>query len=368
MSSKAQPVDAARGLLLLGVLHIHVLHWLVDHLADPGTARLAGLQIKLLTPHVVLFFALSGMTSAALGDKSIAIVVQRSLMLILVAAFSHAIGVLIQYTLWRPWRDGVDPWAEVLRPIVVGTGHVNVIGWFFIVLAVVRVLAFVLSSHWRAFALVLTVVVALIVAGQSLGLPDNLYEWRHWPAALLMFLLGTRLARVQRVPHWIGLPAAAAGLVLPAFNRPGLWAEGLCLRCDPQFVAQPIVGGYGFWPLYAAQEALAVVGLLWLAGLLTQTPLAGALAWVGRRSLQLLVLHGWVILSAYGVIAFIAVPSAGAWLFIAVFAANTLVHVVLYKMFAKPLGLFFSACSASSRRWVTAARAARRRMALSARP
>jgi peptidoglycan/LPS O-acetylase OafA/YrhL len=368
MSSKAQPVDVARGLLLLGVLHIHVLHWLVDHLADAGTARLAGLQIKLLTPHVALFFALSGMTSAELGNKSFAIVAQRSLLLILVAAFSHAIGVLIQYALWRPWRDGVDPWAEVLRPIVLGTGHVNVIGWFFIVLAVVRVLAFVLSSNWRAFTLVVTVAVAAIVACQRLGLPDNLYEWRHWPAALLMFLLGTRLARLQRVPHWIGLPAAVAGLVLPTFNRPGLWAEGVCLRCDPQFVAQPIVGGYGFWPLYAAQEALAVVGLLWLAWLLAQTSLAHALAWVGRRSLQLLVLHGWVILSAYGVIAFIAVPSAGAWLFVAVFAANTLLHLVLYKIFAKPLGLFFSACSASSRRLVAASRAGHRRVTLSAGP
>jgi fucose 4-O-acetylase-like acetyltransferase len=361
MSNKDQPVEIARGVLLLGVFHIHVLHWLVGHVADAGVAGLAWLQIKLLTPHVVLFFALSGMTSTTLADKNVALVVQRSLMLILVAAFSHVIGVLIHYALWRPWRDGIDPWAELLQPVVLGTGYANFIGWFFVVLAVVRVLAFLLSRDWRAFILVAALFVAAILACKRLGLPDNLYEWRHWPAALLMFLLGTRLTRWRRVPHWIGLPAAIAGLALPLANRPGLWAEGLCLRCDPQFVAQSMVGGWGFLPLYAAQEVLAVIGLLWLAGVLAQTPLAHVLAWVGRRSLPLLVLHGWVILATYGLAAYIAAPALGAWLFLAVFAANTLLHVLLYQLLAKPLGIFFTACSATSRRLVAAARAARRR-------
>jgi fucose 4-O-acetylase-like acetyltransferase len=357
MSSNGQPIDIARGMLLLGVLHIHALHWLIGQLAEADDARLAGLQIKLLTPHVVLFFALSGLTSTALADKRFAIVAQRSLMLLLLAAFSHLIGVLIQYMLWKPWREGIELWAEVLRPIVVSTGYANVIGWFFVVLAVVRMLAFVWSWNWRAFAPVVVLAAGAIVASQRLGLPDNLYEWRHWPAALLMFMLGTRLARARRIPHWIGVPAAVGGLVLPLFNRPALWAEGWCLRCEPQFVAQPIVGGYGFWPLYAAQEVLAVIGLVWLAALLARTPLlAGALAWVGRRSLPLLVLHGWVILSAYGLLAFINVPSVGAWLFVAIFVANTLLHVVLYKLLARPLGMFFSACSMVSRKLVAAAR------------
>ena len=148
-----QSVEIARGILLLGVFHIHVLHWLVDHLADAGAGRLAGLQIKLLTPHVVLFFALSGLTSTALADKTFAIVAQRSLMLVLIAASSHVIGVAIQLALWRPWRDGIDPWTELLRPIVLGTGYANVIGWFFVVLAVVRVLAFVLSLGALLFEL-----------------------------------------------------------------------------------------------------------------------------------------------------------------------------------------------------------------------
>lgn len=360
-SNKDQPVEIARAVLLLGVFHIHVLHWLAGHIGDPAVVDLAWLQIKLLTPHVVLFFALSGMTSTTLADKRLAVVVQRSLMLLLVAAFAHVIGVVIQYLLWRPWREGIELWADALRPIVLGTGHVNVIGWFFVVLAVVRVLAHLMSSHRGAFIAVAALAAAAIAAGQRLGVPDNLYEWRHWPAALLMFLLGTRLARWQHVPLWIGLPAAIAGLVLPLINRPGLWADGVCLRCEPQFVAQPIVGGYGSWPLYAAQAVLATIGLLWLAALLARTPLARALAWVGQRSLRLLVLHGWVILSSYALLAFIAVPAWGAWLFVVVFAANTLLHLLLYRLLAKPLRLFFAACSHGSRRLTAMARTVHRR-------
>jgi hypothetical protein len=366
-SSKDQTVEIARGILLLGVFHIHALHALTDHLGDGSASRLAWLQIKLLSPHVVLFFALSGMTSAALATKTFAIVANRSLMLMLVAALSHAIGVLIQYALWKPWQSTMDVLTELIGPVIAGTEYVNFIAWFFVVLAVVRVLAFLLSWNWRVFVLVAAVAAAAIVVSRRLGLPDNLYEWRNWPAALLFFVLGTKIAIGWRVPHWAGLPATLGGLLLPLLNRPALWTDGLCLRCDPQFVAQPTVGGYGFVPLFFTQELLAVFGLLWLAGLLTATPVAHALAWVGRRSLQLLVLHGWVILSSYWLAAYIALPSAGAWLFLAVFAANTLLHVVLYNLLAKPLGAFFLACSAGSRKLVAmsriAGRAARRRLA-----
>jgi hypothetical protein len=359
-SHKDDTVEVARGILLLGVFHIHALHALVDHLGEGSAWRLAWLQIKLLSPHVVLFFALSGATSAALADKRFSIVASRSLMLFLVAALSHLIGVLIVTVLWKPWPPIVDLLQELFRPIVLGTGFVNFIGWFFVALAVVRVFAFLLSWSWRVFLLVAATAAVTIVASQRLGLPDNLYEWRAWPAALVLFVLGTRIARGWRVPHWVGLPATIAGLLLPLFNRPDLWTAGGCLRCDPQFVAQPMVGGYGFAPLYFAQEVLAVFGLLWLAGLLTTTTLSHALAWVGRRSLQLLVLHGWVILSAYALASFISAHAVGPWIFLAVFAANTLLHVLLYKVLAKPLGAFFVTCSAASRKLVALSRSAGR--------
>lgn len=370
-STQEQSIEIARGVLLLGVFHIHALHALIDHLGDTSNARLAWLQIKLLSGHVVLFFALSGLTSAALAERAPRVVLQRSLMLMLVAAGSHAIGVLILHALWQPWHSTFHLLSELVRPVVFGTGHANFVAWFFVVLAVVRLLAYVLSRHGRSFLLLTAIGVAVITGSIQVGLPPNLYEWRNWPAALLMFVLGMHIAPGWRVPHAIGLPAAIAGLALPLFNRPDLWSAGFCVGCEPQFVAQPTVGGYGFMPLYFAQEFAAVFGLLWLARLLSMTALAKTLAWIGRRSLQLLVLHGWVILSAYGLAGAIPLQSAGAWLFVAVLVANTMLHVLLYKLLSKPLGAFFMACSAASGRLTAmarvTARAARRTKASTSR-
>jgi hypothetical protein len=351
-SGSDQHVETARGILLLGVFHIHALYALLEHMGDADMAGLAWLQVKVLAPHVVLYFALSGMTSKALADKRLALVAARSQMLMLVAIFSHVIGELLQLALWKPWDSAQDALTDMALPIALGTGHSNYVAWFFVVLAVVRLLAFWLTSNVRAFAILIGVAAAAVAASVALDLPDNLYEWRNWPAALLMFMLGTRIAQGWRVPHWAGLPAILVGLALPLFNRPMLWTEGPCLNCDPQFVAQPMVGSYGFMPLYLVQELLAVLGLLWLARMAASTAIGSALAWVGRRSIQLLVLHGWVIVSVYAVAAFIAPLLTSAWMFLAVFAGNVLLHVMLYKLLERLLSRFLLACSRASRKLV----------------
>ncbi len=345
-------MEIARGILLLGVFHIHALYALLERQGNADVAGLAWLQVKVLAPHIVLYFALSGMTSTALADKPLALVAKRSLMLMLVAVLSHIIGELLQFALWKPWESARDALTDMALPIVLGTDHANSIAWFFVVLAIVRMLAFLMSSNMRAFAIAIAFAATAVAASMTLNLHDNLYEWRNWPAALLMFMLGTRIAQDWRVPHWAGLPATIAGLALPLFNRPTLWTNGLCLGCDPQFVAQPMVGSFGFMPLYLVQELLALLALLWLARLAAMTPIGSALSWVGRRSIQLLVLHGWVILSAYAVTAFVAPLLTSAWIFLAVFAGNTLLHVVLYKLFEKPLARFLLACSMASRKLV----------------
>jgi peptidoglycan/LPS O-acetylase OafA/YrhL len=345
-------IDVARGIVLLGVFYVHALYILLNHFGDPGVLQLAWLQIKLLAPHVVLFFALSGMTSAGLPEKSLRIVGNRAVLLILIAIFSHVIGVLIEHTLWKPWTPIGGLLKEIVKPIVLGTGHSTYVAWFFVVLAVVRCFAFLLASNRRHFFVALAVAAAAVGAAELLQFPGDFYEWRNWPAAFLMFLLGTYLVRGWRVPHAVGLTAAVVGLGLSLVNRPELFTEGICLHCDIQFVAGPEIGGQGVMPLYLVQELLTLIGLLWLSRVMAMTPLARALAWFGRRSLKLLVLHGWVILSFYGLAAHVLLESSSAWLFAAVFAGYTLLHFLLYEIVNRPLNRFMLACSQASRRLV----------------
>jgi fucose 4-O-acetylase-like acetyltransferase len=349
----AAPVEAARGLMLLGVFHIHALYACLDHLGDGGLARQAQWQIKALAPHVVLYFALAGMTSRSLADKAWPVVLQRSLMLLLVALFSHAPGVLLQYALWKPWTSAIGVLAEIARPIVDGTGYSTFVAWFFVVLAITRLFAFAFAKGWRYSMAALGGAAVCVVAARWLGLADNFYEWRNWPAALALFVLGTRIAPTWRVPHAVGALSAAAGLALPLINRPALWSEGPCWTCDAGFVAQPMVGGYGFMPLYFAQEGVAVIGLLWLSQAAAALPVGRFLAYVGRRSLPLLVLHGWVILSLYGLAAYAVPRSAGVWLFVAIVIVNTALHLALYRLLTTPLDRFVALCSATSR-WMLA--------------
>ncbi len=346
----AAPVEVGRGLLLLGVFHIHALYAALDHLGNGELARQAQWQIKALAPHVALYFSLAGMTSRSLADKAWPLVVQRSLLLLLVALFSHTLGVLILQALSTPRKSALDLVVEIARPVVEGTGYSTFVAWFFVVLAVTRLFAFALAKGWQSAIAALACAATFVVAGRWFGLPDNLYEWRNWPAALVLFWLGTRIAPAWRVPHAVGVLSVIAGLALPLINRPTLWRDGVCLACDTSFVAQPMVGGYGFMPMYFLQEGIAVIGLLWLSQRAATLSVGRFLAYVGRRSMPLLLLHGWLILLLYGLIPYVVPRHGGAWLFVAIFAVNSALHLLLYRLLQWPLDRFIALCSAASHR------------------
>jgi hypothetical protein len=355
-----EPAEVARGLMLLGVLHIHALIATLDHFGDSPNGRLAYLQIKLLAPNVAVFFALAGMSSRSLGAKLWPVAVQRSLMLVLLAWFSHLVGVVIQHMLWTPWPAALPLLKTLVRPLAYGIGHSTFVPWFLVVLAVARLFAYACARGWRWFVLALVGAVALVAASRAAGLPDNFYDWKRWPAAVVMFLIGMRLSPSWRVPHTLGLLGFIGALALSVVNRPALWREGVCLDCDLLFIAQPMVGEFGSMPVYFVQQGLAVIFLLWLSQQIAASPAKRLLAYIGRHSIQLLVLHGWVILSFYGLTYYLLPRSVGAWVFVAIFAINVALHLALYRLLASPLGRCLAMCSAASHRLVSMARAAPR--------
>jgi hypothetical protein len=357
MTSKpVEPAEVARGLMLLGVIYIHVLIATLDHFGDTLNGRLAYLQIKLLAPNVAVFFALAGMSSRLLGAKAWPVVVQRSLMLVLLAWLSHVVGVVIQHLLWTPWPAALPLLKTLLRPLAYGIAHSTFVPWFFVVLAVARLFAYACARGWQVFLVALIGAVALVAAARAAGLPDNFYDWKRWPAAVLMFLIGMRLSPAWRVPHTLGLLGALGMLALSIVNRPALLREGVCLHCDLLFIAQPMVGEFGSMPAYFAQQGLAVIFLLWLSQQAAASHAARLLAYIGRQSIQLLMLHGWVILSFYGLMYYLLPRSVGAWVFVAIFALNVALHLALLRLLASPLGACLGWCSAASHRLAGALR------------
>jgi hypothetical protein len=143
---------------------------------------------------------------------------------------------------------------------------------------------------------------------------------------------------------------------MPLVNSPWLLRGQWCIDCDHDALIGPALGDQGTLPLlYFVQSVLAVPGLVWLAGVLANTPLARGLAYVGRHSLALLVLHGWLTL-LYGWSAHVPFSLPVPWVFLAVFAAGTALHLVLFWALKDALlDRLLLVCSIGARRIVAAA-------------
>jgi peptidoglycan/LPS O-acetylase OafA/YrhL len=350
-----QRSDIARGVMMLGVLHVHALIALRPHTPDLHTLTILWAQVKLMAPHVALFFALAGMTHQSLADRSLRNVASRSLMLVMVAALSHVGGVALQYGLWTSPTSAYGLARDIAKPLIYGSGHWTFVTWFLIVLAVARLFAYALATSLRAFVVAAAGAAVAVALARWLDLTDDLYGWRHWPAAVVLLMLGARIPAQWHIPNLAGAAALLAGFALTAINRPSLLSEGICVTCNPEFVATTRFNELGVLPIYALQELLCMAGLLWMAQTFASTPLARPLAWLGRNSLALLVVHGWMILSAYGLVRWVWPGSGGAWLFAVVFIVNVALHALALALLRQPLDRMVLACSAVSRRIVTRA-------------
>jgi peptidoglycan/LPS O-acetylase OafA/YrhL len=354
-ASTASPVEIARGVLLLGVLHVHALYALLPAVDSTRDAAASLLQMKMLTPHVVLFFALAGMTSRRLGDKPLRTVVHQSLLLLFIGAATHVLGMLVEHALWVPWSGWRPLLRDVGKPLLLGTGMLSM-AWFFVTLAVARLFAYAWTRSTRAFVAAAAIACVLIAASLMLGGPNNLYEWRNWPAAFVAFMIGQHVNAQRSVPHAVGLPSALAGIVLPLTNHPQVLAEGPCLACHIEFIAYPTIGSFGFAPLYFVQELLALIGLLWLVGLIGPSRLGHLLAWFGHRSLVLLMLHSLIASALYGLYKAVDPPLDGAFFFLLVLFVNPLAHYTAYRLLHKPANGFVALATRLARRVVSSPR------------
>lgn len=360
--SSPRPYDneIARGLVLVLVFHAHVLY------ALGSDARMAGawLQLKIMAPGVALFFVLSGMSSQGLASKRLGNVLVQSLFLHLLAIISHVIGfvllALFDGQFASAWRFAV----ELLKPIVYGTGYSSFVAWFFTVLAATRLIVYGLCRNRRLTLVLLAGFGLALYGAKVLDRPDNLYEWRNYPAAVLLFYVGTRLPPGFRVPHWVGVSALPTAVLVSLVNKPSFPARGFCLECDPKFVAQPMVGEYGYLPAFAIYIVLAFLFLHWLSGVLTATLPGRAFKFFGKGSLQILLLHGWVLLTLYAPLLAHLPRWNELWFYLVIACVNMALHAGLYFSFRRPLNAIVRFDFALARRVVGVAARAKHRWPL----
>ncbi|WP_230461282.1 acyltransferase family protein [Sphingobium sp. CAP-1] len=333
-TSSAEVQEVARGYLLLCVFYIHAMIGVAMHVGDNAWYSL--IQLKLLAPNVSAFFFLSGMAAPALHRKGPAQVLHLSLVLILLAGISHTIGFLIILAgvgFPTPW----DAAREFLKPLLLGTGYSSFVAWFFVVLAVARLFAYMFLRSKPLFIVLIATVTAAIWIGKQFGLPDNIYEWRNWPTATLFFLIGMKLPDAKKIPWWVAIAAILGSILLTLINRHGLLRIGPCLTCDLHFVSQPMVGQYGSIFAYVPQQLLFIIFLLWAAERSAPMLIGRVARFFGQASLPILLLHGWVLLILYPRIFDGISKVETPFLFIAIFSYGLVVHALLYVWLVRPL-------------------------------
>jgi hypothetical protein len=344
--------EIARGFLVLGVLHVHLL----QQLENPGVLGLA--QLKLLAPQVSAFFFLSGMSAPLLGARTLGSVLRQSLMLLILARVSHIGGFLLTAFLY----DGFDASASMtalIKPLVYGTGESTYVAWFFTVLAVARLSAWLFERH-KIWFIIITIVMALgLTLAANFAAPGNLYEWRNWPTAIFFFLVGMKMSKSWVVTPTQGLLGLAGALLLTWFNKPDFWSAPPCLKCSLQFVAAPVVGQYGSLSVYIAGELCFVLFLLWVSQARSPAWLLQPIQSIGRYSLALLLLHGWIIAAGFPALTALWANSASpALFFIALFLIIPALHVILFFGLRGVLDNVIGACFALAHWAVSFARPA----------
>jgi hypothetical protein len=341
--------EIARGYMLLGVFLVHSL---VDMASNASPARSELALIKIFGPQVSMFFFLSGMSSRGIGKRTFRAVAQQSLMLVFLAAVSHVLGLIGEAIIY-PGIPSPLFW-RLLMPLVTGTGGSTYVTWFFITLAVVRILVWVFERDKRVFVIVCAGLAILIRLGQMIDLPDNIYEWRHWPFATLFMLIGMYLPKTWRVGTAVGVGAFAGGILLTWINAPDLFTQGPCLACHLDFVAGADIGGAGCLPVYLAAEILFFVGLLWGAQLAWSRLMVATARYFGRSSMQFLLLHGWFLTTIEPAVTVYLFVLPARWLILAAMVFNPLVHAGLFRLLGGGLDQVIAACFRAGRAVVDA--------------
>lgn len=345
--------EVMRGYVLLFVMYGHALYSFLASLPDPALAPAAVVQLKFLAPHISALFFLSGMGARAIGRRDPRQILTQALAFVLIAILSHSLSFLVGVAIYGPPGDAVATLKAFARPIVYGKDSASYVSWFFIALAAARVGAFVLLRHRGLFVLLCLAVAGLIWLGKWLHLPDNIYEWRHWPSALLFFLIGMAFPIRWQVPGWVGIASLAGSAVITWFNVPEVWTQGFCLDCNMAYVSRPMQGLYGVLPLFIMQELLFFLGLLWVAQLNWHGRLVDGIRYLGRYSLQLLLLHGLVIVIFYPVAMRFLPDDDSVWIYFVLWIGNPLIHAPLLMVTHRAITRLVMLCTVAAQRLVT---------------
>ena len=300
-------IDICRGIGILLVLYGHAIEMALDKYVAATGEPFRQWQL-IYSFHMPLFFMLSG---AVHRHKGVAHALRSAAFLIALALATHVIGWLVRSASILIEMDHMVNWNALWRPFYTLCWFSTTVTWFLAALGLVQVVHALMCAAapaWR-WAMFAALVGATIWHHMT---HRHVLQLAALLPALAFFHLGwmfatSRSARqhLESLPGWQLLAMAAVLAVMLVALAP--LNQG-CLfnpmaRCDNMrggFVVFVGSGVLGFIPLFMLSALLGSALVHILAVLLRRLPavraLPDALAWVGRQSLLLLLLNGFVLM------------------------------------------------------------------------
>jgi acyltransferase len=245
--------------------------------------------------HMMLFYVVSGAVNRNLPSKPWYDALRASLRLLMLAWIVHVLGALTGLIVGvRP--DMTESPGGALRglflPILEGYFWSIGVLWFLSSLACVQLLGYFTLRRMPALA-----AVALGMAGTAVTVyfsAPNQFMLRTWMPGLSFFALGFAFAQWKvRWPWWACLPLLAAAFWLAPLNHG--CSFGFLERCDADtFGVRMFAGRYGYLPLFFASSLIGSLAVICASAGLSRTRFAAFLAHIGKHSLELFVINGFV--------------------------------------------------------------------------
>ncbi|MBP2232991.1 acyltransferase [Azospirillum agricola] len=339
-SHRRPELDIARAIGILCVLYGHALEMtFLGRAQEPGFAFA---QWRFLYSfHMPLFFLVSGMLFRERRTRD---AIANALLLLLIAAAVHALGWL------GTWGLG-DPGAtldSLLFPLLNGYGFYTSVVWFLVALSFVQLAHHAMARSGPAGrAAVAALLAASFVVAQMTG------TYRFQMGALLpgavFYAIGHWLARSGHAGPPAGLrsfliPAAIAATLLLAPLNNGCLLDPVA-RCGIPALNGGVAvwmafGTIGFAPAFLVTALLGSLGVLWSAQTLAQRGggVATALSALGARTLDLLIVNGFVLQFVQPHLKRLIADGAPAWVGVAWALGLTMAQVLLLPLLGRATG------------------------------
>ncbi len=339
--------DIARGIGMVLVIYGHFLEPMYPAKDGGALIESAASQWQVIYSfHMMLFFLVSGAVNRNLTKKAFPDVLRGSLRLLALAWVVHIIGAFVVLAIHPEARSSLSVAAwTVVHPILEGYLWSVGVLWFLTSLCFVQLLSYFALRYLPALAVVLGAMAATAISIYLLldpadpgkyFLPEQ-YLLRTWLPGLTFFALGYLFSQWQiRWPFWAAIPFIAAVILLAPLNHGCLFS--FTQTCgNPPFGVKMFAGTYGFLPLFFLSSLVGSLAVVSLSAGLARFNASDLLAYMGRKSLELFIINGFVATFLFGVFWQIHWPHLTALHYLGLFIGVVAAHLLALEILKWPV-------------------------------